>query len=60
MIDAMIEKEEDRFDPDVGKFAKDEVVGDSDDEDIYDDDDEESIDEEEQKEHPRNPFKQPK
>ena len=55
-IDAMIEMEEDRHDPDVGRFAKDNVVGDSDDEDLYDDD-EESIEEEAEKERPRNPFK---
>lgn len=58
-IDAMIELEEDRVDPDVGRFAKDEVVGDSDEEDLYDDD-EESIEEDAEKERPRNPFKQPK
>lgn len=55
-IDAMIEMEEDRHEPDVGRFAKDEVVGDSDDENLYDDD-EESIEEEAEKERPRNPFK---
>jgi len=54
----MIEMEEDRIDPDVGRFDKDEVVGDSDEEDLYDD--EESIEEEAEKERPRNPFKQPK
>jgi hypothetical protein len=55
----MIEMEEDRIDPDVGRFAKDEVVGDSDQEDLYDDD-EDSIEEDAEKERPRNPFKQPK
>ena len=56
----MIEMQEDTNDPDVGRFAKDEVVGDSDEEEDLYDDDEESIEEEAEKERPRNPFKQPK
>lgn len=54
----MIEKAENRNDPDFGleRFANDELVGDSD-----DDIDEESIDDKDyEEEKPRNPFKKAK
>jgi hypothetical protein len=54
----MLQKAEDKLDPDYNRFSKDEVV--QSEEDSLVDDDEESIEEEYDQDKPRNPFKAPK